>query len=221
MSDIRYESQQSQEKALLNRIQNIVENKLKYIANQIVQNQQYKMQQIKMEINISFQNIINITFQRVFTETYGNNYDINSLYNSIFFNFGNDLRPNFSYNKNLFQFNTTLKKDERAFNQNARKYGTFKETLDYDYDFYTQETEDLFFSSFDSTPYDDAIDEVDIENINDYNIFSPYNKMNQQGGYASLDETYIKAQQEALQEFEKEYNVHIKPQILKKYGIKL
>ena len=57
--------------------------------------------------------------------------------------------------------------------------------------------------------------------MKDYNVFSPHNKMNQQGGYASLSETYQKAKIEALNEFEKEYNTHIKPRILKKYGIKM
>ena len=55
----------------------------------------------------------------------------------------------------------------------------------------------------------------------DYNIFSPHNKQNQQGGYASLIETFEKAKIEALNEFEKEYAIRIKPHILKKYGIKM
>ena len=35
-------------------------------------------------------------------------------------------------------------------------------------------------------------DDTDItdENMKDYNVFSPHNKINQQGGYASLSETY-------------------------------
>ena len=123
-----------------------------------------------------------------------------------------------SYNKDIFKFDTTLKNNERAFNQNVRQYASFRNTLE-DPEFYTIEEETAYEE--DSNPFDEAFDNITEENTRDYNIFSPHNKQNQQGGYASLTETFEKARNIALDEFEKEYITHIKPRILKKYGIKL
>ena len=187
---------------------------IKSIKKQIPQ----KMQAIRSEILGSYQMIATTTVQKVFIETYGENYDVESLNSSLTLGLGNNLRPIFLYDQNKFMFNTTLKKNEREFNQNARQYASFRNTLD-EPEFYTQEEEDAYYA--DSNPFDEALDDITEENMKDYNVFSPHNKMNQQGGYASLSETYQKARIEALNEFEKEYNTHIKPRILKKYGIKM
>ena len=198
------------EKELNTEINRIIES----IKKQIPQ----KMQAIKSEILGSYQMIATTTVQKVFIETYGENYDVESLNSSLTLGLGNNLRPIFLYDQNKFMFNTTLKKNEREFNQNARQYASFRNTLD-EPEFYTQEEEDAYYA--DSNPFDEALDDITEENMKDYNVFSPHNKMNQQGGYASLSETYQKAKIEALNEFEKEYNTHIKPRILKKYGIKM
>ena len=198
------------EKELNTEINRIIES----IKKQIPQ----KMQAIKSEILGSYQMIATTTVQKVFIETYGENYDVESLNSSLTLGLGNNLRPIFLYDQDKFMFNTTLKKNEREFNQNARQYASFRNTLD-EPEFYTQEEEDAYCA--DSNPFDEALDDITEENIKDYNVFSPHNKMNQQGGYASLSETYQKAKIEALNEFEKEYNTHIKPRILKKYGIKM
>lgn len=198
------------EKELNTEINRIIES----IKKQIPQ----KMQAIKSEILGSYQMIATTTVQKVFIETYGENYDVESLNSSLTLGLGNNLRPIFLYDQDKFMFNTTLKKNEREFNQNARQYASFRNTLD-EPEFYTQEEEDAYYA--DSNPFDEALDDITEENIKDYNVFSPHNKMNQQGGYASLSETYQKAKIEALNEFEKEYNTHIKPRILKKYGIKM
>ena len=187
---------------------------IKSIKKQIPQ----KMQAIRSEILGSYQMIATTAVQKVFIETYGENYDVESLNSSLTLGLGNNLRPIFLYDQNKFMFNTTLKKNEREFNQNARQYASFRNTLD-EPEFYTQEEEDAYYA--DSNPFDEALDDITEENMKDYNVFSPHNKMNQQGGYASLSETYQKARIEALNEFEKEYNAHIKPRILKKYGIKM
>ena len=198
------------EKELNTEINRIIES----IKKQIPQ----KMQAIKSEILGSYQMIATTTVQKVFIETYGENYDVESLNSSLTLGLGNNLRPIFLYDQNKFMFNTTLKKNEREFNQNARQYASFRNTLD-EPEFYTQEEEDAYYA--DSNPFDEALDDITEENMKDYNVFSPHNKINQQGGYASLSETYQKARIEALNEFEKEYNTHIKPRILKKYGIKM
>lgn len=204
--------------ALQKQIDKKIEAEVEKIKKEIQKQVPVKMQSIKNEILGSFQTIALIQTQKVFIETYGDNYDVESLNASLTLGLGNNLRPIFLYDQNKFMFNTTLKKNEREFNQNARQYASFRNTLD-EPEFYTQEEEDAYYA--DSNPFDEALDDITEENMKDYNVFSPHNKMNQQGGYASLSETYQKARIEALNEFEKEYNTHIKPRILKKYGIKM
>ena len=201
---------QKLERALNSEINRIIETTKKQAPQ--------KMKAIRSEILGSYQIIATTTAQKVFVETYGENYDVASLNDSLTLGLDNNLRPIFLYNQNMFMFNTMLKKNEREFNQNARQYASFRNTLD-EPEFYTQEEEDAYYA--DSNPFDEALDDITEENMKDYNVFSPLNKMNQQGGYASLSETYQKARIEALNEFEKEYNTHIKPRILKKYGIKM
>ena len=204
--------------ALQKQIDKKIEAEIEKIKKEIQKQVPVKMQSIKNEILGSFQTIALTQVQKVFIETYGDNYDVESLNASLTLGLGNNLRPIFLYDQNKFMFNTTLKKNEREFNQNARQYASFRNTLD-EPEFYTQEEEDAYYA--DSNPFDEALDDITEENMKDYNVFSPHNKMNQQGGYASLSETYQKARIEALNEFEKEYNTHIKPCILKKNGIKM
>ena len=204
--------------ALQKQIDKKIEAEIEKIKKEIQKQAPVKMQSIKNEILSQFQTIALIQTQKVFIETYGDNYDVESLNASLTLGLGNNLRPIFLYDQNKFMFNTTLKKNEREFNQNARQYASFRNTLD-EPEFYTQEEEDAYYA--DSNPFDEALDDITEENMKDYNVFSPHNKMNQQGGYASLSETYQKARIEALNEFEKEYNTYIKPRILKKYGIKM
>ena len=218
-SNIRFNIENDVFNSVLERqINKKINEQIDKIAKEMRKQVPVKMQSIKNEILSSFQTIALVQTQKVFVETYGDNYDVESLNSSLTLGLGNDLRPIFLYNQNIFMFNTTLKKNEREFNQNARQYASFRNTLD-EPEFYTQEEEDAYYA--DSNPFDEALDDITEENMKDYNVFSPHNKMNQQGGYASLSETYQKARIEALNEFEKEYNTHIKPRILKKYGIKM
>ena len=218
-NSIRFNSEDSNlSTALQKQVQKAIDVEIDKIIKEIKKQIPSKMGMIKSEILGSYQVIATTTVQKVFMETYGENYDVASLNNSLTLGLGNDLRPIFSYNKDIFKFDTTLKKNERAFNQNARQYASFRNTLE-DPEFYTQEEEDAYIA--DSNPFDEALDDITESNTRDYNIFSPHNKQNQQGGYASLSETFEKAKTEALNEFEKEYITHIKPRILKKYGIKM
>lgn len=218
-SSIRFNTENNTINSVLEReINKKINEQIEKIAKEIKKQVPVKLQSIKTEILGSFQMIALTQVQKVFVETYGDNYDVESLNASLTLGLGNNLRPIFLYDQNKFMFNTTLKKNEREFNQNARQYASFRNTLD-EPEFYTQEEEDAYYA--DSNPFDEALDDITEENMKDYNVFSPLNKMNQQGGYASLSETYQKARIEALNEFEKEYNTHIKPRILKKYGIKM
>ena len=200
------------------KLQRAMDVEIDRIVREIKRQIPQKMQAVKSEILGSYQVIATTAVQRVFMQTYGESYDVASLNTSLTLGIGNDLRPIFLYNKDIFKFDTTLKNNERAFNQNVRQYASFRNTLE-DPEFYTIEEETAYEE--DSNPFDEAFDNITEENTRDYNIFSPHNKQNQQGGYASLTETFEKARNIALDEFEKEYITHIKPRILKKYGIKL
>lgn len=203
---------------LQKQIQKALDKEVEKILEEIKVQTPQKLGQVKAEILGAYQIIATTAVQKVFLETYGQNYDVASLNSALTLGLSNDLHPIFSYNKDVFKFNATLKRDERAFNQNARQYASFRNTLE-DPEFYTQEEEDAYIA--DSNPFDEALDDITEENTMDYNIFNSHNKQNQQGGYASLSETFEKAKIEALNEFEKEYVINIKPRILKKYGIKM
>ena len=77
------------EKELNTEINRIIES----IKKQIPQ----KMQAIKSEILGSYQMIATTTVQKVFIETYGENYDVESLNASLTLGLGNNLRPIFLY----------------------------------------------------------------------------------------------------------------------------
>ena len=205
-------------KTFYQKLERVLNTEINRIIELIKKQVPQKMQAIRSEILGQYQLIVTTEVQKFFVETYGENYDVASLNNALTLGLDNNLRPIFLYNKNIFKFDTTLKKKERAFNQNARQYASFRNTLE-DPEFFTLEEEMAYEE--DSNPFDEALDDITENNIRDYNIFSPYNKQNQQGGYASLTETFEKAKNVALNEFKKEYNTHIKPHILKKYGIKM
>lgn len=141
---------------------------------------------------------------------------MNALNSSLNYFIGNDLRPDFSYDKNQFMFNSTMKKNERKFNQNARQQTKFGESMNTT-DFDSVEQEDLYW---DDNPFDSAFNSI-YNSIDDEVVFSPHNKMTRQGGFASLTYTYEKARTSALEAFENYYSAILKPRFLKKYGIKI
>lgn len=197
-------------------IRSAIDKEVDKIVSQIKKELPYKLTQIKQEIFGSFQVVISTEVQKVFLETYGPNYDVNSLNNSLTYFIGNDLRPDFSYDKNQFVFNSTMKKNERKFNQNARQQTKFSEFMNTP-DFESVEQEDLYW---DDNPFDSAFNSI-YNSIDDEVVFSPHNKMTRQGGFSSLVQTYEKARTAGLQAFENYYTTILKPRILKKYGIKI
>lgn len=174
-----------------------------------------KLQLIKQEIFGSFQVIVSAEVQKVFLETYGPNYDVNALNSSLNYFMGNDLRPDFSYDKNKFIFNSTLKNNEREFNQNVKK--TRYQNFIAEPDFQSIEHEDIYY---DDNPLDNAFDEI-YNSVDDRDVFNPHNKVLRQGGYSSLEETYEGARVKALESFNNYYIKIVKPNILRKYGIKI
>lgn len=205
------------EKQIENIIQKKVNDEVKKIVDKIKSELPTKLQAIRHEIYGNFQIIASTEVLKVFLETYGSNFDAGSLQNSLIFSITNDLRPMLSYNKAVFQFNSSFKNNIRKFNQNARRDTNFKNNMD-NYEFDTIEEEDTFYED---NAWDEAWNDLDSNLISDNEVFNPHNKMLQQGGYTNLDETYQKAINNALQAFYNRYNSYIKPMLVKKYGIKL
>ena len=205
------------EKQIENIIQKKVNDEVKKIVDKIKSELPTKLQAIRHEIYGNFQIIASTEVLKVFLETYGSNFDAGSLQNSLIFSITNDLRPMLSYNKAVFQFNSSFKNNIRKFNQNARRDTNFKNNMD-NYEFETIEEEDTFYED---NAWDEAWNDLDSNLISDNEVFNPHNKMLQQGGYTNLDETYQKAINNALQAFYNRYNSYIKPMLVKKYGIKL
>ena len=106
--------------ALQKQIDKKIESEIEKIKKEIQKQAPVKMQSIKNEILGSFQTIALTKVQKVFIETYGDNYDVESLNASLTLGLGNNLRPIFLYDQNKFMFNTTLKKNEREFNHLRR-----------------------------------------------------------------------------------------------------
>ena len=96
--------------ALQKQIDKKIEAEIEKIKKEIQKQVPVKMQSIKNEILGSFQTIALTQVQKVFIETYGDNYDVESLNASLTLGLGNNLRPIFLYDQNKFMFNTTLKK---------------------------------------------------------------------------------------------------------------
>ena len=183
-----------------------------------------KMKAIKSDIYGAYRTIILNSMQEVFTKAYGNNYDANSLVDSIDFVTGNDIRPDFFWHREKFSFTSEINKD-RDFNQNAKDYASFGKIQDPD--FFTGSVLDKNGFGWDVDDFDDeGEDEENQENayyeeITSLISFKPIHTVGIHGGYASLDEVYQRARTKALDNFNREYVSQIKPRILKKYGIKL
>ena len=205
------------EKQIEEVVQKKVNDEVKKIVDKVKAQLPIKLAAVKKEIFANFQMIGSTEVLKVFLETYGSNFDVGSLQSSLIFSITNDLRPMLSYNKAAFQFNSSLKKNIRSFNKNAQKDTNFSETMGQE-EFDTIEDEDMFYED---NAWDEAWNDVEANLINDDEIFSPHNKLLQQGGYSNLDETYQKAVNSALRAFYDRYNSYIKPMLIKKYGIKL
>lgn len=204
-----------------------------------------KMQLIKTEIYGSFTSIVKKTFVTVFNEYYGINYNIESLLNSISFNSGNGLIPDFSYDENKFVFNQELLDPDindryNKFNKNAGLTDEFvrfndprmgrntaryrdkkiSETMDEEYRMAKQTVED----------YDNGNADISVDELNESLDFIDYldntrgkmaNTMTRDEGYAGLKKVYQIARQRALEEWQYEFNVQLKPRFIQKYGINL
>ena len=190
---------------------------------------------IKNDIFGKFVSIVNSTFIEVFDQYYGNNYDVNALISSIQYYQGNDLRPDFSYDERKFLFTQSVLDGLDNNNLNAKSQASFKgqrppeeyitgyienfwqddpkywEDNEKDED---EQEENLVQDALDDLHKQDKIPASSLQ-------FVPVNTMKRITGAVSVAEGYKMASSKALARFNTEFTTQIKPNIQKKYRLKL
>lgn len=190
---------------------------------------------IKNDIFGKFVAIVNSTFIEVFDQYYGNNYDVNALISSIQYYQGNDLRPDFSYDERKFLFTQSVLDGLDNNNLNAKSQASFKgqrppeeyitgyienfwqddpkywEDNEKDED---EQEENLVQDALDDLHKQDKIPASSLQ-------FVPVNTMKRLTGAVSVVEVYKMARYKAFARFNTEFTTQIKPNIQKKYRLKL
>lgn len=190
---------------------------------------------IKNDIFGKFVSIVNSTFIEVFDQYYGNNYDVNALISSIQYYQGNDLRPDFSYDERKFLFTQGVLDGLDNNNLNAKSQASFKgqrppeeyitgyienfwqddpkcwEDNEKDED---EQEENLVQDALDDLHKQDKIPASSLQ-------FVPVNTMKRLTGAVSVVEVYKMARYKAFARFNTEFTTQIKPNIQKKYRLKL
>lgn len=190
---------------------------------------------IKNDIFGKFVSIVNLTFIEVFDQYYGNNYDVNALISSIQYYQGNDLRPDFSYDERKFLFTQSVLDGLDNNNLNAKSQASFKgqrppeeyitgyienfwqddpkywEDNEKDED---EQEENLVQDALDDLHKQDKIPASSLQ-------FVPVNTMKRITGAVSVAEVYKMARYKAFVRFNTEFTTQIKPNIQKKYRLKL
>ena len=190
---------------------------------------------IKNDIFGKFVSIVNSTFIEVFDQYYGNNYDVNALISSIQYYQGNDLRPDFSYDERKFLFTQSVLNGLDNNNLNAKSQASFKgqrppeeyitgyienfwqddpkywEDNEKDED---EQEENLMQDALDDLHKQDKIPASSLQ-------FVPVNTMKRITGAVSVAEVYKMARYKAFARFNTEFTTQIKPNIQKKYRLKL
>lgn len=190
---------------------------------------------IKNDIFGKFVSIVNSTFIEVFDQYYGNNYDVNALISSIQYYQGNDLRPDFSYDERQFLFTQSVLGGLDNNNLNAKSQASFKgqrppeeyitgyiENFWQDDPKYWEDNEkdegeqeeNLMQDALDDLHKQDKIPASSLQ-------FVPVNTMKRLTGAVSVAEVYKMARYKAFARFNTEFTTQIKPNIQKKYRLKL
>ena len=100
-------------------IQNTINRNMNDLLSEFKKSMPSEVKQIQSEIYASYRVIAQEQIYTVFYSVYGNNFDKESLMNSISFYPMNNFRPDFTYNKKQFKFHLGTFDNIRKFNQNA------------------------------------------------------------------------------------------------------
>lgn len=102
-----------------NAVSKILEEEQKKIVKEIQKSLPQKMQTIKNEVSTEYIKTARSVFKSVFDNYYNEDYDRDSLMESLFFFSGNKLYPELTYDTKKFRFLSKLEKNNRKFNQNS------------------------------------------------------------------------------------------------------
>ena len=209
---------------LSNTVSKAFENACNEIVKAIEKQLPQKTAAIKSEINFDYTVLVKKVFESVFDNYYGENYDKESLLDSLtFINTTKKIQPDLIYDKNKFKFLKPIEKEKRAFNKNAVRESTIKQFGDTDIAFDIATSlfdEATFVEEYSNMSSLDQWEEVQEMVFDFWNMTRANNNRNNLS-LSPLEETYKIAYQRSQQEYEKRFNTLIKPRILKKYGIKL
>ena len=220
MADFITIDENTQLKAQLTKLVNA---KIEELLAEIKKTLPAKARAIQGEIYSIYRSIIENTVEETFLESYGDSINLQSLRESIIYSSMNDFRPDFSYNVNKVKFYPSDRVNTRWFNQNARQNAKTSRPLHSDnvsiWDLYNLRDNDEYYDNEDdeweaTVSYWESL-QGDSKPVNSRLI------MNGLNGDRTIQDTFEKAKVEALRKFNNEYDIHIKPQILKKYGVKL
>lgn len=190
---------------------------------------------IKNDIFGKFVSIVNSTFIEVFDQYYGNNYDVNALISSIQYYQGNDLRPDFSYDERKFLFTQSVLDGLDNNNLNAKSQASFKGQrppeeyiTGYIENFWQDDPKYWEDNEKDEDEQEenlvqDALDDLHKQDKIPASLlqFVPVNTMKRITGAVSVAEVYKMARYKAFARFNTEFTTQIKPNIQKKYRLKL
>ena len=197
-----YNNYYKQAVRILDKISNELKNQeLKKITTTIMS--------VKREILSLFQVVCYETFQSVFYDCYGKNYDVNSLNKSLIFFIDDNLRPHVSYDIKMFNIKKDFNEDKRKFNQNANIEGSFGRLMDFEV---LDAIEDMDFyglSLQEDSPYDWAVDGT--SEVEDAKVFK-WGKL-----VVEPKEAYREAQALSIERFLLEYEKTLKPSLKKRY----
>lgn len=223
----------------------IINKKLQEITKEIQKQIPAKMSLIKTEIYGSYTSLVKRTFVNVFNSYYGTNYNVQSLLDSISFNSGNGLIPDFSYDENKFIFDQELEREDLSdrhsrFNKNAGLTDEFVRFNDprlgrNSARYRDKNLDDAYKEQYEMAKqtvedYDNGQPDISVDELNESLDFieyldktrgKPANNMIRPEWYIGLKKVYKRARNEALRLFNSEYEREIKPRVMKKYGIKL
>lgn len=208
-------------------LQKLINKNIEELMKDIKKTLPSKARAIQGEIYSSYRVIVQNTVEEVFLRTYGDSFDLNSLRSSIIYSSQNDFRPDFSYNESKLVFYSTYMKNFRKFNLNGTQ--DFRTNRPTHADFNTTRLWDMYNLSESDEYYNDEDSEWEdlMEYYEDINgdlygdVGVPVNKSLGIAETKSVRETYEEAKTEALRKFNNEYEIHIKPNIEKKYGVKM
>lgn len=209
-----------QKKQIDQQLQNLLNKKMKDFENQIKKQLPSKISNIKSEIYGIYKNMVQNIVTQTFYEYYKNNVDMNSVLNSIGYVSINDFRPDFYYNINKVSFRESEQGRYIPFNDNAQKWGkNIIKKQSYLEDLY-QDLED--FETNENNIYENKEELLSyIENQMNLKDSEKIKRERDIKEYITVKEVFEKSKVKFIREFNKEYDIHIKPMILKKYGIKI